>query len=644
MSEERRVAPRSAALDGAPSAPSFPPVAPATPLAPVTPLAKTADGGAAHPHVREVPAATASPPREGARRRHSVRIPDDEIQRPSTDAAAEKPVLRRPSPMPEKVPDSQLGALTPMRIITINAEPAPVIDRSPPPAASPPPVVAAPTPAIAPPPMGVAPPPTAPSAAAAPPGRTGAAPASSLAVLPELPPDPPTVPSFALAEIETPSVPDVVPIFDSQVPAPRTPAPLDADEVEVRFEDEALGAAAANASNTVGSSSRSAALPDADPAASQATAERASVPDSAPEPDTVPEPVVTFAARESSEPPRDRRSEPPAEIAAEDVFSIESHEPAIAVGPPEPPKLASLPPMRARAPSQPPLPPRKKPAPTATTPAGRPPLVIVPPHVGSIPPQGPDSAGARRKGRFWWEELFNDDFIRTSEKISDAFIKREVRFIEESLGVEKGGALLDLGCGTGRHANELARQGYEVVGFDLSLPMLARAGEEAQENGTKINFMQGDMREMTFEEQFDGVYCWNTSFGYFEEDKNAQVVDRVHQALKGGGLFLLDVINRDFLVRQSPSLAWFEGDGCVCMDEMNIDFITSRMKVKRTMMLDDGRSREIEYTIRIYTLSELGKILHDHGFKVREVSGGLAAPGVFFGNESPRVIVLAEKR
>jgi SAM-dependent methyltransferase len=609
MSEERRVAPRSAALDGAPSAPSFPPGAPATPLAPITPLAKTADGGAApHPHVREVPAATASPPREGARRRHSVRIPDDEIQRPSADAPAEKPVLRRPSPMPEKVPDSQLGVLTPMRIITINAEPAPVVDRSPPPVASPAPAVVASTPAIA------------------------------------VPPDPPTVPSLALAEIEPPSDPDVVPVFDAQVPAPRTPAPLDADEVEVRFEDEALGAAAANASNAAGASGRSAALPGADPAASQGTPERASVPDSAPEPDTVPEPVMTFAARESSEPPRDRRSEPPAEIAAEDVFSIESHEPAIAVGPPEPPKLASLPPMRARAPSQPPLPPRKKPAPTATTPAGRPPLVIVPPHVGSIPPQGPDSAGARRKGRFWWEELFNDDFIRTSEKISDAFIKREVRFIEESLGVEKGGALLDLGCGTGRHANELARQGYEVVGFDLSLPMLARAGEEAQENGTKINFMQGDMREMTFDEQFDGVYCWNTSFGYFEEDKNAQVVDRVHQALKGGGLFLLDVINRDFLVRQAPSLAWFEGDGCVCMDEMNIDFITSRMKVKRTMMLDDGRSREIEYTIRIYTLSELGKILHDHGFKVREVSGGLAAPGVFFGNESPRVIVLAEKR
>jgi hypothetical protein len=98
------------------------------------------------------------------------------------------------------------------------------------------------------------------------------------------------------------------------------------------------------------------------------------------------------------------------------------------------------------------------------------------------------------------------------------------------------------------------------------------------------------------------------------------------------------------LIRQAPSLAWFEGDGCICMDEMQIDWITSRMRVKRTMMMDDGRSKEIEYSVRVYSLHELGKILHDHGFRVAEVSGRTATPGVFFGNESPRTLILAEKR
>jgi SAM-dependent methyltransferase len=336
-----------------------------------------------------------------------------------------------------------------------------------------------------------------------------------------------------------------------------------------------------------------------------------------------------------AEPETERRSDPgdAPEISLEDLLAIEA-------APLRAP--AGVPPIRPVAPGPSPLPPA--PSPARAPEGARPSLVIVPPHMGSVPPQSAEAVALRRKGRLWWEDLFNDDYLRTMEKLSDDQIGREVDFIEDSLGVERGGAVLDLACGTGRHAIDLAHRGYEVVGFDLSLAMLARAGEDAQDRDAKLNFVQGDMREMVWEDQFDGVYCWNTSFGYFEEDRNAQVVDRVHRSLKAGGLFLLDVVNRDFLIRQSPSLVWFEGEGCVCMDEMSVDFITSRMKVKRTMMLDDGRSREIEYSMRVYSLHELGKILHEHGFRVCEVSGRVATPGVFFGNESQRTIILSEKR
>ncbi len=267
------------------------------------------------------------------------------------------------------------------------------------------------------------------------------------------------------------------------------------------------------------------------------------------------------------------------------------------------------------------------------------------PQVGALaPPPMTESAANRKKIRPWWEDLFNDDFIRTMAKISDADIAREANFIEESLGCEAGATILDLACGTGRHSVELASRGYQVVGFDLSLAMLARASDEAQDRKQKINFVQGDMRDMTFEETFDGVFSWNTSFGFFDEEKNAAVIAKVHRSLKKGGQFLLDVVNRDSLVRSAPSLAWFEGDGCICMDEMQIDFITSRMKVKRTLMMDDGRTKEIEYSIRVYSLHELGKMLHDNGFRVAEVSGRTGTPGVFFGCESPRTLILAEKR
>ena len=339
-----------------------------------------------------------------------------------------------------------------------------------------------------------------------------------------------------------------------------------------------------------------------------------------------------------------RSSEPEAEIAPEDLVSIESA--------PRPPK--SSPSLVRDTPSVAFIPPMTAAAATAVAPvssrvsapppsSGKP-RMIVPTASPLAPPPMTDAPTGRRKARPWWEELFNDDFIRTMAKVTDAQIAKEVNFVEESLAVAKGAMLLDLGCGTGRHAIELTRRGYKVVGFDLSLPMLAKAAEEAQERGQKLNFVQGDMREMTFEDTFDGIYSWNTSFGFFEEDKNQQVIQRVHKALKKGGQFVLEVGNRDYIIRQAPSLAWFEGDGCICMDEMSIDWITSRMKVKRTMMMDDGRTKEIDYSVRIYSLHELGKILHDAGFRVAEVSGRCATPGVFFGNESPKTMILAEKK
>ena len=250
----------------------------------------------------------------------------------------------------------------------------------------------------------------------------------------------------------------------------------------------------------------------------------------------------------------------------------------------------------------------------------------------------------RKKKRQWYEELFNDDFARTLPRVPPAYLDREVAFIDESLGCEKGATILDLGCGSGEHAVRLAKRGYEVIGIDLSLAMLARAADEAAEGKQRINFVQGDMRDLTFEEAFDGVYSWGTTFGYFDDAKNAEVIQKVHKALRRGGRLLLDMVNRDYVIGRQPSMAWFEGEGCVCMDEMSVNTITSRLVVKRTMMMEDGRQREIDYSIRLYALHELGKLLHDSGFRVAEASGDTSTPGVYFGAESPRILILAEKR
>ena len=302
-----------------------------------------------------------------------------------------------------------------------------------------------------------------------------------------------------------------------------------------------------------------------------------------------------------------------------------------------------------------PIPAKKPPPPPARAKAADAPAVSPPP--APVETEKP-------KPKPWFEDVFSEDYIKTIDIPPPEYVKREVDFIEESLGIEREGVILDLACGRGEHAIDLALRGYNVVGVDLSPVALGAAHENlkkalalrASKAGAKDtpkegqkdppgkpSFLRADMRTLDFEENFDGAYCWATSFGYFDDETNLVVLKKLHRALRQGGMLLIDVANRDFIAPRSPSLVWFEGDGCVCMDDMCVDFLTSRLKVKRTAMFEDGHSRELEYSIRIYSVDALGKLLQMAGFKVVEVTGLIAHPGVFFGSESPRLIVLAER-
>jgi 2-polyprenyl-3-methyl-5-hydroxy-6-metoxy-1,4-benzoquinol methylase len=264
------------------------------------------------------------------------------------------------------------------------------------------------------------------------------------------------------------------------------------------------------------------------------------------------------------------------------------------------------------------------------------------------PPPAPnkpeDDRQKRKQARQWWERFFSDDYLMSVRPATPAQIARQVDFMEQSLAVSKGGTILDVGCGLGLHAVELTRRGYLVVGLDLSLSMITRAAELAQQQQLKLNVVHADIREMEFDGAFDGVICMGTTFGFFDDDANRDVLARLHQALRPGGRVLMDTVNRDYVIRFQPNLVWFEGDECVCMEESDFNYFNSRLTVKRTMMREDGKQSNAEYSVRLYSLHELGQLMQQVGFRVIEVSGQEAIRGAFFGVSSPRVLMLAERR
>ncbi|MFU8805296.1 MAG: SAM-dependent methyltransferase, partial [Bradymonadaceae bacterium] len=112
-----------------------------------------------------------------------------------------------------------------------------------------------------------------------------------------------------------------------------------------------------------------------------------------------------------------------------------------------------------------------------------------------------------------------------------------------------------------------------------------------------------------------------------------------------GGRFLIDVINRDYVIDQMPTRTWWEGSGCIFLEESEFDYGTSVLHAKRSFIYEDG-SPPLEQNcyIRLYTMHELRQMLHVAGFSVLEISGERHHRGYYLGASSSRNIILAEKR
>ncbi|HTA20306.1 MAG TPA: methyltransferase domain-containing protein, partial [Polyangia bacterium] len=268
----------------------------------------------------------------------------------------------------------------------------------------------------------------------------------------------------------------------------------------------------------------------------------------------------------------------------------------------------------------------------------------IPSGVAALPEALAQRPRRPKRSKPWFEEVFDEDYLRTLPFMSADQTLREVEFIESSLGVKPGGQILDVGCGYGRHAIELVQRGLDVTGLDLSLPLLLRAADEAQKRAMSVNFVHADMREMAFDKQFDGACSMLTSFGYFDEETNLRVAEGIARALKPGGRLLLDLVNRDYVVGDLPSRVWWEGNGCVVLEEVDFNFHTSRIITHRSIVFEDGRQVEQEISVRAYSLHEIGRLLRQAGFRVIDISGGLATRGHFFGGTSRNLLILAEKR
>lgn len=229
----------------------------------------------------------------------------------------------------------------------------------------------------------------------------------------------------------------------------------------------------------------------------------------------------------------------------------------------------------------------------------------------------------------WYATAFDG---ATAEMAWTERTEAEVNRALKMLRPQGGERVLDLACGSGRHSLELVRQGFSVVGVEISSELIEIARRDAEAQGLEATFIEGDLRELDFEEEFDIVLNLNDgAVGYFETDEeNHRTFEVISRSLKSGGKNLIQVPNVLYARARLPQRSWIPSSNMVELVEHRWNK-GDRYMEGAMIPLRFGEVLEelkgIEFRQRLYTVDELREIYS---------SVGMTFERVFHGNGRPK--------
>ena len=225
----------------------------------------------------------------------------------------------------------------------------------------------------------------------------------------------------------------------------------------------------------------------------------------------------------------------------------------------------------------------------------------------------------------WWKTLFDETYLLTdADVLREENTRAEVDALLETLGLAKDARILDLCCGQGRHALELARRGFRrISGLDQSAHLISAARTAARQQGLDVEFREGDVRELPFADSlFDAVVLMGNSFGYFAAgEEDAAALREVRRVLKAEGKLLLDLSDGAFLRThyELRSWEWIDEQHLACRERSLED--DGRL-VTREIVIATGEGVVADqfYAERLYGRAEIVALLRRAGFGSVEVT------------------------
>lgn len=217
--------------------------------------------------------------------------------------------------------------------------------------------------------------------------------------------------------------------------------------------------------------------------------------------------------------------------------------------------------------------------------------------------------------------------------------RADAAYIDETLGLSPGERVLDLACGHGRIANLLGGE-YDVHGLDISADLLDIARENAPSPADATPaYVRGDMRTLPYaDNSFDAIYNVFNSFGYFDDETNGAIVGEIARVLDEDGRLLMEIVDRDNVVRTLSDSRVYHMDDLFVADELTFDPETGRQIVDRVVAREDG-IEQFQYVLRLYSVTEIRSLLERHGLKMVNLDGDLR--GSEYSIETKSISLLA---
>jgi SAM-dependent methyltransferase len=202
--------------------------------------------------------------------------------------------------------------------------------------------------------------------------------------------------------------------------------------------------------------------------------------------------------------------------------------------------------------------------------------------------------------------------------------------------------VLDLGCGRGRVAIELALRGATVTGIDINQDYLREAEKRARDRGAEVKWLWCDDRKLAADAEYDAVISLYTTFGYHDDNGNARVLSNISHALVRGGLFAVEIHSRDhpFVFSRKSALDYTEY-GEEVLKDYNFDPWASRLSEHYRFLRDGQITEGGTLNVRMYSLHEMAAACKVAGLRPLDVYG--SALGIPFTANGEKLFLIAEQ-